>query len=63
MDTTLRKSEIIDGIKNLPDEVTLDELIDRFIFIEKVKKGLKCAEEGKVKPHAEVKKLVNKWSK
>lgn len=63
METTLSKSEILNGIKNMPDEVTLDELIDRFIFIEKIKKGLKSAEEGKLKTHDEVKNLVNKWSK
>lgn len=63
MDSTLSKADIIDGIKNMPDEFTLDELIDRFIFIEKVKKGLKSAEEGKLTSHEEVKNMVSKWAK
>lgn len=63
METTLHKSDIIEGIKNMPDEVTIDQLIDHFVFIEKVKKGLKSADQGKLTPHEDVKKMVDKWSK
>lgn len=63
MEATLSKSEILKGIKDLPDQVSLEELIDRFIFIEKVKKGITSAETGKVTSHDDVRKMVNSWSK
>ena len=63
MEIFLQKTDIIEGLKNMPDEVTIDELIDHFIFIEKVKKGLKSADQGRLTPHEEVIKMVDKWSK
>jgi predicted transcriptional regulator len=59
----LTREKVINSIKDLPDSFTIDELIDRLIFIEKVEQGLKQSEEGKVIPHDEVGKIIEKWSK
>jgi predicted transcriptional regulator len=59
----LTRDKVINSIKYLPDSFTIDELIDRLIFIEKVEQGLKQSEEGKVIPHDEVGKIIEKWSK
>lgn len=59
----LTREKVINSIKDLPDSFTIDELIDRLIFIEKVEQGLKQSEEGKVIPHEEVGKIIEKWSK
>ena len=59
----LTRDKVINSIKDLPDSFTIDELIDRLIFIEKVEQGLKQSEEGKVIPHEEVGKIIEKWSK
>ena len=59
----LTRDKVISSIKDLPDSFTIDELIDRLIFIEKVEQGLKQSEEGKVIPHDEVGKIIEKWSK
>jgi predicted transcriptional regulator len=59
----LTRDKVINSIKDLPDSFTIDELIDRLIFIEKVEQGLKQSEEGKVIPHDEVGKIIEKWSK
>lgn len=63
MDATLSKSEILEGLKDLPENISLEELIDRFIFIEKVKKGLESAKNGRVTSNDDVRKMVNSWSK
>ena len=63
MDTLLEKSDIMQTIRDLHEEVSLEQLIDRLIFIEKVKGGLESAENGKLIPHEQVKKEVSKWSK
>jgi predicted transcriptional regulator len=59
----LTRDKVINSIKDLPDSFTIDELIDRLIFIEKVEQGLKQSEEDKVIPHDEVGKIIEKWSK
>ena len=59
----LTRDKVINSIKDLPDSFTIDELIDRLIFIEKVEQGLKQSGEGKVIPHDEVGKIIEKWSK
>jgi len=59
----LTRSKVIQSVNDLPESFTIDELIDRLIFIEKVEQGLKQAEEGKVIPHEDVKKIIEKWSK
>jgi predicted transcriptional regulator len=59
----LTREKVIKSIQDLPDSFTIDELIDRLIFIEKVEQGLQQSAEGKVIPHEEVKKIIEKWSK
>jgi predicted transcriptional regulator len=59
----LTREKVINTIKDLPDSFTIDELIDRLILIEKVEQGLEQSVEGKVIPHEEVKKIIEKWSK
>lgn len=59
----LTRETVIKSIQDLPDSFTIDELIDRLIFIDKVEQGLKQSVEGKVIPHEEVKEIIEKWSK
>jgi predicted transcriptional regulator len=59
----LTREKVINTIKDLPDSFTIDELIDRLILIDKVEQGLEQSAEGKVIPHEEVKKIIEKWSK
>ena len=59
----LTREKVIKSIQDLPDSFTIDELIDRLIFIEKLEQGLQQSAEGKVIPHEEVKKIIEKWSK
>jgi len=35
----MRKSAVIESIKKLPDEFSIDEIIERLIIIEKIEKG------------------------
>jgi len=59
----MRRERVIETIKELPNEFDLETVIERLIFIDKVEKGLKQAEEGKTISHEEVKNRVSKWSK
>lgn len=59
----MRRDRVIETIKELPNEFDLETVVERLIFIDKVEKGLKQAEEGKTISHEEVKKRVSKWSR
>jgi Zn-dependent alcohol dehydrogenase len=50
-------------LNKLPETFTIDELIDRLIFIEKVEEGLDQSKEGKVISNEDVKDIIEKWSK
>lgn len=58
----MRRERVIETINKLPNEFDLETVIERLIFIDKVEKGLKQAEEGKTISHDEVKKRSSKWS-
>jgi len=59
----LTKSKLKKSLENLPESFSIDELIDRLIFIEKVEEGLKQSENGEVISNDDVKKMIDKWSR
>ncbi len=52
------KDRILKAVEELPDDVTLDEAIEKLCFLAKVERGLKQANEGKTVPHDEVKERL-----
>jgi Zn-dependent alcohol dehydrogenase len=59
----LSKEILKKTIKSLPDSFTIDELIEKLIFIEKVEEGIQQSEAGKVISNEDVKMIIEKWSK
>ena len=58
----MRKTQILETLEGLPEEFTIDELVDKLIIIERINKGLRDIEEGKSMSHEEAKKKVmGKW--
>ncbi len=58
----LTKAQLNKTILDLPDTFSIDELIDKLIFIEKVEAGMAQSVEGKVFSNEDVKKIIDKWS-
>jgi len=49
-------------LEGLPEEFTIDELVDKLIIIERINKGLRDIEDGRSMSHEEAKKKVmGKW--
>ncbi|MCB9291934.1 MAG: hypothetical protein H6559_02215 [Lewinellaceae bacterium] len=59
----LVKEKVLETIRSLPDEFSLDELFERLILLEKVNAGLQEVEEGKVMSQEEAKQRMKKWQK
>lgn len=57
----LTKEAVNKQIKELPDEFTLDELIEKLLIIDKVNRGLLDVEEGRTVSETELDKRMAKW--
>lgn len=59
----LTKNEVIKTISNLPDSFSIDELIDRLVFIDKVEKGIAQSDENFIFSKPQARKRLAKWLK
>lgn len=59
----LTKEKIKKTIDLLPENVTIDELINRIILLDKIEQGLDDVEKGNVYTTEEVENKLNKWLK
>lgn len=59
----ITKTLLINSLDSLPENVTIDEVIDRLIFLEKIQKGLEDSKNGRVYSKEEAKNKLNKWIK
>lgn len=57
----MKKSAIIESISKLPDEISIDEIVERLIVIEKIEKGRKDVLTGKINTEGQAKEKLNKW--
>jgi len=48
------KSKIVRAVEELPEDATIEDAIERLVFLHKIEVGLKQVEEGKTVPLAEV---------
>ncbi len=59
----LNKDNVIKTISKFPETFTLDELVDKLVFIDKVERGLDQSVNNKVCTHDEARKRLRKWLK
>jgi hypothetical protein len=58
----ITKTQLINTIESLPEEnLTIDQVIDHLVFLEKVQKGLQDSLEGKVYTKVQAKEKLNRW--
>jgi predicted transcriptional regulator len=59
----LTKEKIIKSFDTLPENLNIDQVIDRLIMLDKIEQGLKDVEDGNVFTTEEVKVKLDKWLK
>jgi predicted transcriptional regulator len=59
----ITKTKLISTLENLPENLTIDQVIEHIIFIEKVQKGLADSENGRINTKEEAKQKLSKWLK
>ena len=48
------KDRVLDAVRQLPEDASVEEAMERLYFLAKVERGLEEAEQGKVMDHQEV---------
>lgn len=59
----ITKTQIINSLDKLPENLTIDEVVDQLIFLEKVQRGLDDSINGRVNTKEEAKRKLSKWLK
>ena len=60
---TTEKENILEMIKTLPNDISMEDIIEAIYVRQKIEKGLKDSEEGKLFTHEEAKERLAKWLK
>ena len=59
---TISKNSLLETLETLPEEVEVDEVIKRVIFLSEIEPGMKSLREGRSIPHEEVvRQFKEKW--
>lgn len=59
----ITKRNVLETIKDMPEQFSVDELLDRLILIQKIEIGSKQFEAGELYTHEEAKDKLKKWLK
>ncbi len=57
------KEDILKMIQNLPDDISMEDIIEAIYVRKKIEKGLKDSKEGKLYTNEEAKERLAKWLK
>lgn len=57
----LTKEMVIDQIKDLPEKFSIDELMEKMLFLYKLEAALEQSKNKQTTPHEEVKDQFKKW--
>lgn len=57
------KTQLLSAVEAMPEKVSIDQLIDHLLFLEKVQRGLDESERNEVLSQAEAKEKLGRWLK
>lgn len=61
--TAVRKNAVVELLRAMPDEIDVDDLIDRLFLLAKIEASEAAAAAGDVLSHDEVVRLSDEWRK
>jgi predicted transcriptional regulator len=50
------KEKVLQAVNNLPDDASIEDVMDRLLLLAKIERGLQQADAGQTIAHSEVKK-------
>ena len=57
------KEKMLQTVQELPDDASIEDAMERLLFLAKIEKGIQQADAGKTVAHAQVKERMAKWLK
>ena len=57
----LTKAKLKKQIENLPEEFSIDELVERLILMEKIERGVQQSEKGEIISETDLDNEIDKW--
>ena len=55
------KEKVLQAVQDLPDDASIEDAMERLLFLAKIEKGLQQADAGQTISHAQVKENMAKW--
>ena len=59
----LTKEKVLLSLQNMPEQFSLDELMEKLLLIEKVERGLDQVRRGEVYSTEQARQLLKQWPK
>lgn len=59
----ISKAQLLNSLNTLPDNISVDQLIEHLLLLEKIQLGLADAKAGKVNSKEEARNKLSKWLK
>lgn len=57
----ITKEQLISTIKELPDDFSVDDVLERIMLLEKIEIGLQQSAAGQIKSTEDAKQSLQKW--
>lgn len=57
----LTKTKVLNAIKQLPEEFSIDDMVDKMILIEKIERGIVQSDQGEVLSDEDLDLEIAKW--
>ena len=59
----ITKTQIRKSLENLPENISVEEVIERLIYLEKIQKGLDDSNKGNTNTREDARRKLNRWIK
>lgn len=59
----LTKTKVLETVKDLPNEFSLEDLMGKLIVLDKIEIGLQQVKDGKIMSTSELRQRLGKWLK
>ncbi len=60
-DAVITKERMLEAIRSLPDDATVDDAIERLHIIDLVERRIAAADAGETVPHEEARRRLARW--
>ena len=57
------KEKVVRAVQDLPEDASVEDAMERLLFLAKIEKGLQQADSGQTVSHLQVKEKMSKWLK